>query len=371
MRFVPVNGLMEGMYVGKSLFDRNNQLLLSKGSVVQKSYIDKIYKMGYQGIYVEDYISSDIEVKDIICDELRRNTVNTIKNVFIEADNDKKSNKKTNNINETKSLVTNIVDQILENRDTIVNLIDLKIFDDYTFYHCVNVAVLSIVLGTSIGLNKEKLYNLGLGAILHDIGKMFINSKILNKNGKLTEEEYKHIQKHSEYGYNYLKETFEIPLSSYIGVLQHHEKYDGTGYPSNRAKEDISLYGRIIGIADVYDALTSTRPYRKALLPSEAIEYIMANGGIMFDVNLIQNFVKKVAPFPVGTCVELSNRYKGIVVENYEEACCRPKIKIILDDNNNEIDSFYYNLKDQKELRNVTITSISDLSIGNFRKKCN
>ncbi|GKX31070.1 HD family phosphohydrolase [Vallitalea longa] len=362
MRFVPVNGLMEGMYVGKSLYDKNSQLLLSKGSIIQKSYIDKIYEMGYQGLYVEDYISADIEVKDVISDELRRNTVRTVKNVFIETHDNKKTKKNSNNIDQTKCMITNIVDEILENKDTLVNLIDLKMFDDYTFYHCVNVAVLSIVLGTSVGLNKNNLYNLGLGAILHDIGKMFIDSSILNKKGKLTDEEYKFIQKHSEYGYNYLKETYEIPLSSYIGVLQHHERYDGTGYPLNRCKEDISLFGRIICIADVYDALTSTRPYREALLPSEAIEYIMANGGVMFDINLTKKFVKKVAPFPIGTCVELSNRYKGIVVENYEEACLRPKIKIIVDDNSKKVDTFYYNLKDDKNLRNVTITSITNLN---------
>ena len=361
MRFVPVNGLMEGMYVGRSLFDKNNQLLLSKGSIIQQAYIDKIYSMGYQGLYVEDDISADIEVKDLISDELRRKTIKQVKEVFIEAQ-DPNTKINSNNIDRTKLLVTNIVDQIIENKDTLVNLIDLKMFDDYTYYHCVNVAVLSIALGTSMELNKIDLYNLGLGAILHDIGKMFINSSILNKRGKLTNEEYRFLQKHSEYGYNYLKETYEIPLSSYVGVLQHHEKYDGTGYPLHRSKEEISLFGRIICIADVYDALTSTRPYRKALLPSEAIEYIMANGGVMFDINLTKNFVKKVAPFPVGTCVELSNKYKGIVVENYEEACLRPKVKIIVDDKEKQVDTFFYNLKDDKDLRNITITSITNLN---------
>lgn len=363
MRFVPVSSLIEGMYVGKSLYDKNNQLLLGKGSIIQKSYIDKIYRLGYQGIYVDDEISSDIEVKDIICDELRRNTINTIKDVFIKSA-DSAQGGFNQKIDETKMLIMNIVEQILENEDTIVNLIDLKVFDDYTFYHCVNVAVLSILLGTAINMNKEQLLNLGLGAILHDIGKMFVDSNILNKEGSLTKDEYDHIQKHSEYGYKYLKETFAVPSAAYIAVLQHHEKFDGTGYPHNKSKDDISIYGRIIGIADVYDALTSTRPYRKALLPSEAMEYIMANGGIMFDLNLTKKFVQKVAPFPVGTWVQLSNSYQGIVVENYEEACLRPKIKIVRDEKNNKIAPKYFNLKDQKELRNVTITSVHEEKTG-------
>lgn len=361
MRFVQINGLIEGMCLGKSLYDKNDKLLLSKGSIIQKSYIDRIYNMGYQGIYVEDKISEEIEVQDIIKEDLRRKTINTVKNVFIQANSDN-NDKCSGKVNQTKLLVGDIVEQIIDNKDTIVNLIDLKMFDDYTFYHCVNVAVLSIVLGASIGMNKEELFNLGLGAILHDIGKIFIDSSILNKEGKLTEEEYNIIQKHAEYGYDYLKETFEIPSAAYVAVLQHHEKFDGTGYPTQKGKNDISLYGRIIGIADVYDALTSNRPYRKALLPSEAMEYIMANGGLMFDINLTKKFVQKVAPFPVGTSVKLSNDYKGIVVKNYEEACLRPKIKVVFDSNNMEIKPQYYNLKDDKKLRNITITSITDFN---------
>jgi HD-GYP domain-containing protein (c-di-GMP phosphodiesterase class II) len=361
MRFVQINGLKEGMRLGKSLYDKNDNLLLSKGSIIQESYIGKIYNLGYQGIYIDDKISEEIEVEDIIKEDLRRKTINTVKNVFIQANSDI-NNKCLGKVDHTKLLVSDIVEQIIDNKDTIVNLIDLKMYDDYTFSHCVNVAVLSIVLGVSIGMSKDELFILGLGAILHDIGKIFIDNSILNKKGKLTEEEYNIIQKHAEYGYDYLRDTFEIPSAAYVAVLQHHEKFDGTGYPTMRDKDNISLYGRIIGIADVYDALTSNRPYRKALLPSEAMEYIMANGGIMFDINLTKKFVQKVAPFPVGTSVKLSNDYKGIVIKNYEEACLRPKIKVVLDNNDMEIKPQYYNLKDDKYLRNITITSITEIN---------
>lgn len=363
MRFVPVNGLIEGMFLGKSLYDQNYNLLLSKGTVLQKVYIEKIAALGYPGIYIDDEVSKDIEIKDIISDELRMRTISTIKDIFITADPSSKKNVQLLNpkIDETKQLITNIVEEILDNKDAIVNLIDLKICDDYTFYHSVNVAVLSILLGTSIGLNKEQLYCLGLGAILHDIGKIFVDNNVLNKQGKLSDEEYKHIQNHSNYGYKYLKETYQIPSSSYIGVLQHHEKFDGTGYPTNKSKERISLFGRIIGITDVYDALTSNRPYRKALLPSEAMEYIMANGGTMFDINLTKVFVNKVAPFPKGICVKLSNGYIGIVMENYPEACLRPLIKVVYDSDGNQVQGQYLNLKDEKSLRNVTITSVGEL----------
>lgn len=363
MRFVPVSGLMEGMVVGKSLYDRNRQLLLGRGSIVQKSYIERIEKLGYQGIYIDDEISKDIEVKDIISDELRMKTVQVVKDIFIYSsmNNTNTSKQIAEKMQQTKQLVSNIVEQILENNDTMVNLIDLKFFDDYTFFHSVNVTVLSVLVGTELGLDRSELYNLGLAALLHDIGKIFIDKEILNKKGKLSEDEYIQVKDHAKFGYNYLKETYDIPISSYVGVLQHHEKFDGTGYPNNKAKDEISLYGRIICVTDVYDALISNRPYRAALLPSEAMEYIMANGGIMFDLELTKIFARKVAPFPVGTYVKLSNGYIGIVVENYEEVCMRPKVKIILDNEGKKIMPRYLNLKDDKKLRSITITATNKI----------
>ena len=363
MRFVPVQSLMAGMTVGKSLYDMNHQLLLNKGSIIHSNYIERIQKLGYQGIYIDDELSRDIEVKDVIRDELRMKAIQSVKDAFIHSDMEtpKGQAMMRQKIAVTKMLITNIVEEILENKDTMMNLIDLKFFDDYTFFHSVNVAVLSILVGVELGLSREQLYNLGLAAILHDIGKIFIDKEILNKPAKLTDEEYEIMKKHPDYGYNYLKETYEIPAAAYVAVLQHHEQYNGEGYPAGKAKEDISLLGRIICVADVYDALTSNRPYRDQLMPSEAMEYIMANGGIMFDVKLTKIFARKVAPFPVGTYVRLSNGLFGIVKENFEEACMRPTVKIIIDEAGNKVEPFIVELSTDRSLRNVTIAGVDDL----------
>lgn len=363
MRFVPISGLMEGMTVGKSLYDINRNLLISKGSVLHESYKKRIEELGYQGIYIDDELSKDIEVKDVIRDELRMKAIQAVKDVFIKDDMTSVTGKQNfeNKIDVTKKIVNDIVEDILENRDTMVNLIDLKFFDDYTFFHSVNVAVLSVLVGAEYGLSREQLSNLGLAAILHDIGKIFVDKDILNKPSSLTKSEYEHIKQHSQFGYNYLKETYDIPAQAYVAVLQHHEKYDGTGYPDGKKQEEISLLGRIIGIADVYDALTSNRPYRKPLIPSEAMEYIMANGGIMFDINLTKVFARKVAPFPVGTYVKLSNGYLGIVMANYEDACMRPKVKVVMDEKGQKVAPRLYDLKFDKHLRKVTITGLNQI----------
>jgi len=237
-------------------------------------------------------------------------------------------------------------------------MVDLKVFDDYTYYHSVNVAVLSIVLGTALGLDKTELCNLGFGALLHDIGKVFIDKNILNKRGPLTDDEFTLMKKHPSLGYDYLIKEFGGSLSSQLGILDHHEKFRGDGYPNNIKGEDISLFGRIISIADVYDALVSDRPYRKALIPSEAIEYIMGATYTFFDPELVKVFITKIAPYPVGTCVKLSNGLIGIVTENFESYCLRPNVRVF-QDGDLKVTPFEIRLADHKSL-NITVIDFAE-----------
>ena len=242
-------------------------------------------------------------------------------------------------------------------KNLMVNMIDMKVFDDYTYYHSVNVAVLSIVLGVALEMDRSELCNLGFAALMHDIGKVFVNKDVLNKNGPLTPEEFEEIKTHSLLGCNHIKKGYGVSNASYMGILDHHEKYEGGGYPNNLKGNRISWYGRIIAVSDVYDALTSDRPYRKAMLPSDAMEYIMASTGILFDPQVVEVFVKKIAPYPVGTCVRLSNGLIGIVIENYENLCMRPKLRIFMDVNDVEIDPYELDLADHQSL-NLTVIDI-------------
>lgn len=359
MRFVPTLFLREGMIVGRRLYGNNGQLLVAQNTIIKKSYIKKIKKLGLSGVYINDSISEEIQVRDVIRDDLRQGTVVRIKSIFKDLEGSKGvCDKKFKGMND---MLDKIISNILENKNLMVNMIDLKTFDDYTFYHSVNVAILSLVIGAALNLNRRELYKLGIGALLHDIGKVFIKKEILNKNDKLTEDEYEIIKGHSKLGYKYLKENKQVPVASYIGALQHHERFDGKGYPNGSYGKKISLYGRIISIADVYDALTSDRTYRKALLPAEAMEYIMANGGSMFDTDIVKIFIKKVAPYPIGTCVKLSNNMTAIVVENHEDFGLRPTLKIFKDEKDLDIKPFYINLKDDISNQNITIVSVANI----------
>jgi HD-GYP domain-containing protein (c-di-GMP phosphodiesterase class II) len=355
MRYVPVNCITEGMIVGKRLIGKNGELLLNTGTVIRSSYIKKIKELGYSGLYIADDVSSDIEIVEVISEELRFKTATKVQQAFTEME--RKTAPFSIYLDAFDDIVSEIIDRVFENRDAMINMLDLKAFDDYTYLHSTNVAVLSIVLGATLNINVLDLHKLGLSALLHDIGKVFVPKELLNKPSRLNEEEFSIMKTHSSKGYEFLKSNYEFPMSSYLGVFQHHEKYDGTGYPVGLSGKQIHIFGRIIAITDVYDALTSSRPYRDALLPSEAIEYIMANGGTHFDPEIVNKFTTKIAPYPVGMTVKLSNNTSGIVMENYSKACLRPKIKIIKH-GNSPVLPYIMDLNNDPSCLNITITGI-------------
>lgn len=354
MRFVPTYCLRQGMILGDNLYNNFGDLMLSSGTVLKEEYVRSIERLQYNGVYIEDDISKDIHIINIISDSVRAQTVKSIKDVFIHCEKDGSGIKY--DIKKIKLQIETIVDEIFANKNLMVNMIDMKVFDDYTYYHSVNVAVLSIVLGVAFDMQREELCNLGFAALLHDIGKVFVNKDILNKCGKLTPQEFEEIKTHSLLGCNHIKKGYGVANSSYMGILDHHEKYDGGGYPNNLKGNNISWYGRIISIADVYDAITSDRPYRKAMLPSDAMEYIMASTMTLFDPQVVEVFVRKIAPYPIGTCVKLSNGLTGIVVENFEELCMRPRVRIFMEQGK-EIEPYEINLADYQSL-NITVVEI-------------
>jgi len=354
MRFVPTYCLREGMTLGDNLYNNYGDLMLSSGTVLTKEYVKSIERLQYNGVYIIDDISKDIHIINIINDSVRAQTVKGIKDVFIHCE--KGSPDVKPDLKKVKQQIENIVDEIFENKHLMVNMIDMKVFDDYTYYHSVNVAVLSIVLGVALKMDRNELCNLGFAALLHDIGKVFVSKDILNKAGKLTPGEFDEIKTHSLLGCNHIKKGYGVSNSSYMGILDHHEKYEGGGYPNNLKGDNISWYGRIISVADVYDALTSDRPYRKALLPSDAMEYVMASTMTLFDSKVVDIFVKKIAPYPIGTCVRLSNGYTGIVVENFEELCMRPRVRIFME-HGKDVDPYEIELADNQSL-NITVIEI-------------
>ncbi len=357
MRYIPSNCLRVGQVLANNLVLDRNRLLLRKGLALTASQILKIRQLGFQGVYIDDDISSDIQIAHVISDELKQRAKQEVRSMFVDAETSR-GRKVLSNTDRLRDVISNIVDEILHNRNTMVNIVDIRTYDDYTFSHSINVAVLSCVIGTVLGLSYRALNNLTLGALMHDIGKVFIDKRIINKPGKLTPEELEQAKRHSLLGYNYLCANKSIPEEARLVALMHHEQFCGNGYPSGLSGSQINLFSRIVCIADVYDALVSDRPYRRAMLPSDAVEYIMCGYNTMFDPDIVSAFTKRVAPYPIGTCVRLSTGEVGVVVNNFDTNCLRPRIRLIQD---NKPTDEYINLAQDFSKLHVTILEIVNI----------
>ena len=330
MRYIPSNCLRQGQILASDLVMEGKKVMLRKGVQLNSLLINRICQLGFQGVYIIDDLSKDLEVANVISDTLKHKAKADVQSLFISVQN-KTESKSTHQFDLISRVISDIVDEILYNRKLMVNVVDLRTFDDYTFSHSVNVAVLSVVMGTVLGLNRTRLNDLAMGALIHDIGKVFIDRNVINKPGRLNTDEFLEMKKHSQKGYDYLKAHSQVSEQALKVVLLHHEQFNGNGYPFGYSGDQIDFFARIVCVADVYDALISDRPYRRAMLPSDAMEYIMGGFGAMFDPKVVKAFTRKVAPYPIGTCVRLSNGIVGIVVQNHELSCLRPRIRIIAD----------------------------------------
>ncbi|MCL2852864.1 MAG: HD-GYP domain-containing protein [Defluviitaleaceae bacterium] len=318
----------EGMIIGKNVYGRNRVVLLRSGYPLKHNHIKALANFGFPGVYVDDEVSAGIEIAEVVDSETRMNASMMVSELYENTKYLKLANTQPMAENVIES-VADIVNQVFDSRDPVVNIVSLKTYDTYTYQHCVDVAILSVILGKELHLTRTQLQELGKAAIFHDIGKMQIPKTILDKPAALTAEEYEEMKKHSELGYVLTKSFLSQTEAVARGSLFHHEKFDGGGYPKGIKGAQIPMFARIIAIADAYDAIVSNRSYKKAMPTSEAYEYIMANSSSHFDPDIVNVFIRKIAPFPVGITVKLSNGREAIVVENRQNFIMRPLIKLI------------------------------------------
>lgn len=335
MRRISVERLREGMELAKTLYSIDGNILLNAGIKLKESYVRKFKEIGIDEIYINDSLSSDIVIEDIITDETRFETRMAVKKAM-----DSVMHGNSLDVKPVRNIVGKIVEELLSAKDAVINLQDIKTLDNYTFAHCTNVCVLSAVTGISLGYDEGKLRDLCMGALFHDIGKTKIPNEILNKVDPLTPEEYEIIKRHSRYGYEILKQNNELSAyASYI-ALTHHEQYNGEGYPLGLKGKAIHEFSRIVTVADVYDAMTSNRVYRRRLNISEVVEYLVSLGNHQFDYDIVRKMIEHISVFPLGTYVTLSTGETAIVVDNNKNFPNRPVVRLIKDPFGAEYESF-------------------------------
>ncbi|MFS0756430.1 HD-GYP domain-containing protein [Noviherbaspirillum sp. 1P10PC] len=233
------------------------------------------------------------------------------------------------------SLVEDISESVNRNASALITLARLKNQDDYTYMHSVAVCALMIALAKQMDLTEAQIKEAGTAGLLHDIGKMSIDSFILNKPGKLTDLEFEAVRRHSEEGHRYLLQAGGISEIALDVCLHHHERVDGTGYPYHLRGEELSLYARMGAICDVYDAITSNRPYKAGWCPADSIKKMAGWSGTHFDAELFKAFVKTVGIYPVGTLVRLASGRLAVVIDQGSKSLLAPRLRVFFSTKSN------------------------------------
>lgn len=292
------------MVVSQSIYNKDGGSYLVKGQPLTLQYIQRLKKIGISSVSVT---STNPNFKltppeDIVQETTRIDAIQHICDAFQDVENSGQLD-----VDTVQNVSDHILFDVIQRRENLVQLTDIRLHDTYTFAHSVNVAILSAMLGLLCHYTKQDLALLTLGALLHDLGKIKIASDILNKTGRLSNEEFSIIQNHPMEGARRIREMgSKLPSSGILAAIaaQHHEHVDGKGYPQHLTGDQIHRFSKIVAIADVYDALTSERPYKKAYSPSITRNIMVNVNKGQFDMDLLKLFFNNVAVYPVGTILK-------------------------------------------------------------------
>mgnify|MGYP000980440656 CR=1 FL=1 len=308
MQIVRANELKPGMRLARTVYGTKGQMLLSAGTILNRTYIRRLIALGFPAVYIGDPTEA-YSFTEPISENTRIKAINVLKDSFADANIGG-----TLKLEPVSKMVYTMIDEITLNKDVAVHLADIRSHSDYTFGHSVNVCVLAIMMGNAIRLNELQLSELAMGAMLHDVGKILIPDSILLKATQLNAVEWKEMKRHSRYGFDILRLKPEFSVQGAHVAYQHHERINGSGYPRGLKGEEIHLYARLVAIADTYDAMTADRVYRKGVTPNQALKTIHGLKDKQFDTLLVDAFLDSVYPYPAGSKIELDTGEVGIVV---------------------------------------------------------
>ncbi len=318
MQMIAVEEAKPGMVLAKPILRKIDGLVLLQDNIILKqNYIEKIKTLNLDSIWVKDLGESDeSDVLEPIREETRLKATAILRTTFNQC-----KQEQTIDTVKLKEVVKEILDYILSDLRIVYSLTKINNYDNYTFTHSVDVCVLSVLIGSVMGISRNELEILGISAMLHDIGKIFSDFRILNKPAKLKPDEYELIKTHTRDGYELLKKRGNVSFLVPHMALQHHERENGSGYPRGLSSRRIHRFAKIIAVADVFDAMTSQRIYQNPVSFQAAIEDIRNHTPLQYNQSVVESLTKIITPYERGSKLMLSNHQKVEVTSISRTKC--------------------------------------------------
>lgn len=325
MRQITLDEVIPSMILARSILNSKGQILLVSGIALTEEYLRKLKLLNIDTVFINDAQYKDIIVPEFISLETQQRSLS-----ILSATMDKVHKEGTFVVDAISSIASDIVEELVIQADVTIHLTGIATHDDYTLAHSLNCAIYTALLARFCGFSIPQIKVITCGALLHDMGKTLIDKNLLNKPGSLEADEFAIIQEHSALGFNLLTKK-RLEISSLVAHMawQHHEKFDGSGYPRGLQGEEILSYARLLTITDVYEAITGHRPYRKAMKPADAYKIIQKGLGTTFDATYGQIFLSKIAFYAPGTKVVLSSGEEAIIVSVPSTSPQRPLVRLI------------------------------------------
>ena len=307
--------------------DAGGRILIRAGRPLQESHIQAMQNLGYGSAYVNLPSLSENRMDDMLRPETRMEAVKLIRKVY----DDFKTKGEVDG-NPLRGLASKLVNEVILNRGQLFQFVDLRTQETYLPAHVLNVTVLSLLIALKMEYSPGKLHELAIGTLVMDIGEMLVSPDILRKKGKLEPEEMLEVKKHPELGFEGLRKKMNgLPATSMHVAYQHHESFDGKGYPRAAGGADIHEFARIASVADMFDALLADRPFRRYYLPQEATSILHALAGRLLDPQIVAHLTACVAPYPQGALVQLDTQELCEVESVSVQNPIRPRLRLLTD----------------------------------------
>ncbi len=362
--------------------DKNNSLLIGANVILKTADIERLTRWNILEVYSEGTMigtKTPVLSKKVLKMKVEKNINDLFRNIVQNREKCKISYhdmlektrlllskfKSLKEIDEQKvaSITATILSELNQRKSILMNLVIMRNTFDYLVSHSLSVAIFSLLIARQMGYSAEKLQEITKAALVHNTGMLFLPGDLPNKKGKYSEKELQQVKTHPLLGYKILREEVKAGAQIELVALEHHENFDGTGYPRGIKGHDISEYARIIAVGDVYSALAIEKEYRNKLNTYLALREIISQANLKFDPEIIQIFVMTMSIYPIGTLVKLNNKCVGIVVEVNEEAKLKPFVKLLVNEFGDKMTdkNIILNLCDERKLFITQVVSEEEL----------